>query len=216
MVPTHPIYPPFPPTPSASEDQKNLRSEPPTQASPKLLAWGLSQPTAVGARPQVGGVKVVYEQPANGSKPTQYTTLIFPCQIYESLKRSLERQDYPAQAGKSMWDFYQQWYQPFGELLTEMEERGIFVDRQQLEEQLEMAEKDITQKDQAFRTWVHELYTRLWGRDFAESSRVRFLNIHSAAQRRHLFFAPIAQRARKGRPKDECEQLLEIDAFKVC
>ena len=42
----------------------------------------------------------------------------------------------------TMWDFYKEWWLPFGELLTEMEKEGIKVNTDYLKAIEQTAEKD--------------------------------------------------------------------------
>ena len=42
--------------------------------------------------------------------------------------------------GKNMYDFYEAVWRPFGSVLTDMEMKGIFVDKQMLKESVPVAE----------------------------------------------------------------------------
>eukprot|EP00668_Euglena_longa_P046572 GGOE01062257.1.p1 GENE.GGOE01062257.1~~GGOE01062257.1.p1 ORF type:complete len:841 (+),score=262.16 GGOE01062257.1:76-2598(+) len=92
----------------------------------------------------------------------------------------------------TMWDFYQQWYRPLGQMLSEVEELGIRMDTQLLETQLGRSEEDILAKEKVFRDWVWDRYlvTKDIGEEVAKQSRISCMNLGSDVQKRQLLFAP--------------------------
>ncbi len=53
-----------------------------------------------------------------------------------------------------MWDFYQQLWRPFGELLTDMERLGVKVDVAHLQRMEQKALADRTQAETRFKEWA--------------------------------------------------------------
>lgn len=81
---------------------------------------------------------------------------------------------------QTMYDFYQQMWLPFGELLTDMERRGIKVDKQYLKDLVPIAEKEKAIGEKRFIDWAT---THV-------SEECRFMNPGSDAQKQQLLFAP--------------------------
>ncbi|CAN1768174.1 DNA polymerase I B, chloroplastic/mitochondrial [Linum perenne] len=109
-------------------------------------------------------------------------------QLYESLKKQLMQREWkcygrPFTSRKSMFDFYQEYWRPFGELLVKMEDEGMLVDRAYLSEieKVAKAEQEIAGK--RFRHWASKYCTD-----------AQYMNIGSDAQLRQLFFGGIANR----------------------
>ena len=80
----------------------------------------------------------------------------------------------------SMWDFYTNYWRPFGELLTDMEQEGVLVDNEHLAAMEEVAKKDQEAKENIFREWAAQYVP-----DAA------FMNVGSGAQIRQLLFAGV-------------------------
>lgn len=82
-------------------------------------------------------------------------------------------------AGRSMFDFYDRYWRPFGELLCDLESEGIFVHaRTHLPAVELLAEADKQRHMEQFRSWLQRLQPGACD-----------MNIHSATQKQHLFFA---------------------------
>ena len=80
----------------------------------------------------------------------------------------------------SMWDFYTNYWRPFGELLTDMEQEGVLVDNDHLAAMEEVAKKDQETKENIFREWAAQYVP-----DAA------YMNVGSGAQIRQLLFAGV-------------------------
>jgi len=80
----------------------------------------------------------------------------------------------------SMWDFYTNYWRPFGELLTDMEQEGVLVDNEHLAAMEEVAKKDQESKENIFRSWAAQYVP-----DAA------FMNVGSGPQIRQLLFAGV-------------------------
>ena len=79
-----------------------------------------------------------------------------------------------------MWDFYTNYWRPFGELLTDMEQEGVLVDNDHLAAMEEVAKKDQETKENIFREWAAQYVP-----DAA------YMNVGSGAQIRQLLFAGV-------------------------
>jgi len=111
--------------------------------------------------------------------------------LYQSLKRELMDESKsicemdPAlspsfSAIRTLWDFYQMVWVRFGDLLTEMEDVGFFVDNEHLKKAQLRAEADRAEAQERFQSWVKE-----------NVKGAEYLNINSATQIRTLLFAGI-------------------------
>jgi DNA polymerase I len=80
----------------------------------------------------------------------------------------------------SMWDFYQRYLCPFGELLTDMEKNGFKVDVEFLASLLPIAQKDADEAANRFREWA-----------ISKCADVKYMNLNSDAQKQQLLFAPV-------------------------
>jgi DNA polymerase-1 len=79
-----------------------------------------------------------------------------------------------------MWDFYQLYWLPFGEMLCDMEQTGIYVRAKDYLPTLELAAtKDQANDLQIFRDWAIQ-----------QCPAAVHMNIASAVQKQHFFFAP--------------------------
>jgi DNA polymerase-1 len=91
---------------------------------------------------------------------------------------SPEDNEIPA-PGKSMYDFYTRYWRPFGELLCDMESAGIFVHAStHLPIVEKQAEEDKKKHVEHFRSWA-----------MSQQAAACDMNIHSATQKQHFFFA---------------------------
>lgn len=81
---------------------------------------------------------------------------------------------------QTMYDFYRQLWLPFGELLTDMERRGIKVDRQYLRDLVPRALEEKAAGEAAFVDWAVANV----------GPECRFINPGSDAQKQQLLFAP--------------------------
>lgn len=79
---------------------------------------------------------------------------------------------------ETMYDFYQRYYLPFGELLTDMERIGFYIRQDNyLPTVQKQAESDREQAVQQFLSWGKQQF-----------DVVKYMNIHSAAQKQQLFY----------------------------
>ncbi|XP_010466250.1 PREDICTED: DNA polymerase I B, chloroplastic/mitochondrial isoform X3 [Camelina sativa] len=104
--------------------------------------------------------------------------------LYESMKKQLQVKQWFLDghliSKKNMFDFYQEYWQPFAELLAKMEAEGILVDRDYLA-QIEIvakAEKEIAVS--RFRNWASK-----------HCPDAKHMNVGSDTQLRQLFFGGI-------------------------
>ncbi|XP_065862340.1 DNA polymerase I A, chloroplastic/mitochondrial-like [Euphorbia lathyris] len=122
-------------------------------------------------------------------------------QLYESLKNKLCRMPWKHDGkpiGKSMFDFYKKYWQPFGELLVRMETEGILVDRAYLAEVEKIAKAEQQLAANRFRNWACKY-----------CPDAKYMNVGSDTQLRQLFFGGIAN------SKDPTESLPIEKAIKV-
>merc|ERR1719353_1345482 len=74
------------------------------------------------------------------------------------------RDDMPKKLkGSTMLDFYRKYWKDWGDLLVEMENTGVPVDRGVLDELITEARKRRTELEGAFRTWVKERLEHVYG-----------------------------------------------------
>jgi len=78
---------------------------------------------------------------------------------------------------RSLWDFYTKCWAPFGNMLTEMEKTGVFVDKQQLSAAEERAKEDKMCEQERFRRWAQQYVD-----DAGE------MNVNSGPQIRQVLF----------------------------
>lgn len=107
--------------------------------------------------------------------------------LYESLKNQLSHIEWKLDgkpvSGKSMFDFYQLYWQPFGELLVKMESEGMLVDRAYLAEIEKVAKAEQEVAVNRFRNWASRY-----------CPDAKYMNVGSDTQLRQLFFGGIANR----------------------
>ena len=82
-----------------------------------------------------------------------------------------------------MFDFYQKYWQPFGELLIELETKGILVDRTYLAEVEKIAKREQEVAVNRFRKWASRY-----------CPDVKYMNVGSDTQLRQLLFGGIWNR----------------------
>jgi hypothetical protein len=75
----------------------------------------------------------------------------------------------------TMWDFYQQYWKPFGELLVDMERNGMFVDNGKLQEAEKLATEHQQTAEDRFRNWAAELCPDARWMNVGSGSQVRLL-----------------------------------------
>ncbi|CAN8268931.1 unnamed protein product [Cochlearia groenlandica] len=104
--------------------------------------------------------------------------------LYDSMKKQLQVKNWFIDgkliSGKNMFDFYQEFWQPFGELLAKMEADGMLVDREYLAkiEIVAKAEQEIAVS--RFRGWASK-----------HCPDAKLMNVGSDTQLRQLFFGGI-------------------------
>jgi len=101
--------------------------------------------------------------------------------VRKRLQNLLE--DMPWNPGHTMFDYYLKYWRPFGELLTDMERAGIYLDKQHLKTIEKIAQEDVERAEKQFLDWASK-----------QSDDAKFMNMHSDAQKRQLFFAPCVNR----------------------
>ncbi|OMP04440.1 hypothetical protein COLO4_09635 [Corchorus olitorius] len=122
--------------------------------------------------------------------------------LYESLKDKLIRMswvfDGKPVSGKTMYDFYKEYWRPFGELLVNMEREGMLVDRMYLAQLEKVAKAEQEVAVNRFRTWASR---------YCEDAK--YMNVGSDTQLRQLFYGGIVN------SKDPNESLPYEKIFKV-
>lgn len=110
--------------------------------------------------------------------------------VRESLYKTLQSTDWivnPNDTTKSttMWQFYEKYWRPFGEMLCDMEEIGIYVRaKNYLSNIQKLAEADQQRAVDTFRAWA-----------IKQCPAAVDMNIASAVQKQHFFFAsPTSER----------------------
>ncbi|RLN04838.1 hypothetical protein C2845_PM13G02290 [Panicum miliaceum] len=109
--------------------------------------------------------------------------------LYESLKSKLETRrwvldGYPR---GTMYDFYEQYWRPFGALLVKMETEGMLVDRGYLSEIEKAAVAERQLASDKFRKWASKY-----------CPDAKYMNVKSGIQIRQLLFGGIENRHRPG------------------
>lgn len=82
-------------------------------------------------------------------------------------------------ANRTMWDYYQNYWLPFGEVLTDMEREGIKVNVDYLAEIEQVAVAEGKK---------HQIRFKEWASEYCQDAR--YMNPTSDAQKQQLFFAP--------------------------
>lgn len=105
--------------------------------------------------------------------------------LFDSLKVKLEQMEWFIDGIKrgNMYDFYEEYWQPFGNLLVKMESEGMLVDRTYLSEieKIAIAEQQVAAD--RFRKWASKYCLD-----------AKYMNVGSDAQLRQLFFGGILNR----------------------
>jgi len=89
----------------------------------------------------------------------------------------------------SMWDFYLQYWQPFGELLSDMEIHGMPVQKATLEKLMAGAREESEQLKQDFKKWALARVEKLYGPVAANESNLSAMDVLSKQQLGQLLFA---------------------------
>eukprot|EP01130_Rhizamoeba_saxonica_P017517 TRINITY_DN8511_c0_g1_i1.p1 TRINITY_DN8511_c0_g1~~TRINITY_DN8511_c0_g1_i1.p1 ORF type:complete len:1104 (+),score=277.35 TRINITY_DN8511_c0_g1_i1:11-3322(+) len=113
--------------------------------------------------------------------------------LRSALQKKLEKKEW--KDGKNMWDYYNAFWLPFGELLTEMEKEGIRVDTNYIKSILPIAIKEKEKLEESFLEWASEFVPDC-----------KFMNPSSVAQKQQLFFAP----DKRGKKKMELERTFNV------
>ncbi|VVA98990.1 unnamed protein product [Arabis nemorensis] len=104
--------------------------------------------------------------------------------LYESMKKQLQVKkwflDGKLVSNKNMFDFYQEYWQPFGELLAKMEAEGMLVDREYLAQIEIVAKAEQETAVTRFRSWASK-----------HCPGAKDMNVGSDTQLRQLFFGGI-------------------------
>lgn len=106
-------------------------------------------------------------------------------ELYECLKLKLLKKAWYVEDVKygSMFEFYEKYWRPFGELLVKMETEGILVDCKYLAEIEKVANVEQQVAGNRFRTWASK-----------HCPDAKYMNVRSDAQLRQLFFGNTANR----------------------
>ncbi|XP_039853051.1 DNA polymerase I A, chloroplastic-like isoform X2 [Panicum virgatum] len=109
--------------------------------------------------------------------------------LYESLKRKLETKVwiFDGCPRGTMYDFYEEYWRPFGALLVKMETEGMLVDRGYLSEieKAAIAEREVAANK--FRKWASKY-----------CPDAKYMNVNSDTQIRQLLFGGIENRHKSG------------------
>ncbi|PIA27500.1 hypothetical protein AQUCO_07700049v1 [Aquilegia coerulea] len=123
-------------------------------------------------------------------------------QLFESLRSKLVKMtwDHPLKhaEGENMYDFYDKYWRPFGELLVKMETEGMFVDKEYLAEIQKVATLEQQRAASRFRRWAARY-----------CPDAMHMNVGSDIQLRQLFFGGTIN------SKDPSESLPIARTFKV-
>jgi len=109
--------------------------------------------------------------------------------LYESLKSKLEAKEwiFDGYPRGTMYDFYEEYWRPFGALLVKMETEGMLVDRAYLSEIQKTAVAERKLAADKFRNWASKY-----------CPNAKYMNVNSDLQLRQLFFAGIENRHKPG------------------
>lgn len=120
--------------------------------------------------------------------------------LYESLKNKLSKRIWTFDGVRkgSMYEFYEKYWCPFGELLVQMETEGVLVDRAYLAEIEKVAKAEQLIAVNKFRNWAAKY-----------CADAKYMNVGSDTQLRQLFFGGIPNR------KNIDESLPNEKEFKV-
>lgn len=106
-------------------------------------------------------------------------------ELFERLKRMLEDIEWSVdgETRGSMFDFYEEYWRPFGALLVKMETEGMLVDRSYLSEMEKVAIAEQQLAAARFRKWASKY-----------CADAKYMNVGSDTQIRQLFFGGIQNR----------------------
>ncbi|CAD6259379.1 unnamed protein product [Miscanthus lutarioriparius] len=109
--------------------------------------------------------------------------------LYESLKSKLERKPWTFDGCPrgSLYDFYEEYWRPFGAILVKMETAGMLVDRAYLSEIEKVAVAQRKLAADKFRKWASKY-----------CPDAKYMNVNSDTQIRQLFFGGIDNRCKPG------------------
>ncbi|GJN39544.1 hypothetical protein PR202_gb28669 [Eleusine coracana subsp. coracana] len=109
--------------------------------------------------------------------------------LYESLKSKLQAKEWVFDGCPrgTMYDFYEEYWRPFGDILVKMETEGMLVDRAFLSEieKTAVAEREVAAEK--FRKWASKY-----------CPDAKYMNVNSDTQIRQLLFAGIENRHKSG------------------
>lgn len=149
---------------------------------------------------EVPSVEELHTSPLLRDKWISYAT--FDAEVTFFLFRTLRRLMLKLPVGvedmKSTWELYQKYWMPFGELLTDIERRGIRVNRPHLEAAQAKARADVARFRATFLGIIHEL----------QPEAVEF-NPSSVAQLQTLFFAPFERKKPQSKAGAQATELPE-------
>lgn len=120
--------------------------------------------------------------------------------LYESMKNKLLDKEWLLDGARKgcMFDFYQKYWRPFGELLVQMETEGMLVDRAYLSKVEKVAKAEEQVAANRFRNWASK-----------HCPDAKYMNVGSDTQLRQLLFGGVANR------KDPNECLPMEKTFKI-
>ncbi|KQJ84865.1 hypothetical protein BRADI_5g23367v3 [Brachypodium distachyon] len=109
--------------------------------------------------------------------------------LYESLKSKLEKKHWTFDGCPrgSMYDFYEEYWRPFGAILVKMETAGMLVDRSYLSEIEKVAVAQRKLAADKFQKWASK-----------HCPDAKYMNVNSDTQIRQLFFGGIENRCKPG------------------
>ncbi|KAJ0264574.1 DNA polymerase I B [Hirschfeldia incana] len=125
--------------------------------------------------------------------------------LYESMKKQLQAKkwflDGKVVSGKNMFDFYQEYWQPFGEVLATMEAEGMLVDRDYLAQIEIVAKGEQEIAVSRFRSWASK-----------HCPDAKHMNVGSDTQLRQLFFGGISNSCNdEDLPYEKMFKVLNVD-----
>ncbi|AEE32595.1 polymerase gamma 2 [Arabidopsis thaliana] len=124
--------------------------------------------------------------------------------LYESMTKKLQLMDWHLDGkpvlGRTMLDFYHEFWRPFGELLVKMEAEGILVDREYLAEIEKVAKAEQQVAGSRFRNWASKY-----------CPDAKYMNIGSDTQLRQLFFGGISNSHDEVLPVEKLFKVPNID-----
>lgn len=158
-------------------------------------AWGKQSLAGVMGGAKVRSVEDLHRSvsPETRAAWVEYSTFdtVATWKLHERLLQLLEQRPWRTAHGKDcgvLLDFYKQYWCPFGDLLVAMEERGVPLDVQHLEEQRLRAERDIMVEADAFRSWLRTEYAKRYPGNEDLIGGISKFNPASYQQLRHLLF----------------------------